>query len=235
MRAVPSQLTVSRPRLRVPVEVFPLVGAFIAISFAFGVLARESGLSLGHTLLMAAFVYAGTSQVVALGLLATGQPAWLIVLITLLINSRFMLMSSVMAQPTLRWHPFLRWLFAFQLTDETFAVLIDPKGGVGSAGRALWVQASAYVAWIVGTAMGFVLGGNSAQLRGLGLDFALVAMMLAVLILQIRNRQGIVVAAVAGLVALVATRWGISWAAPLLAAVFAPSLGVWLEERWTKS
>ncbi len=228
-------MPVARPRFRLPAEVFPLVGAFVAISFAFGVLARESDLSLGLTLLMSAFVYAGSSQVVALGLLATGQPAWLIVLVTLLINSRLLLMSSVMAAPTSRWNPLARWLFAFQLTDETFALLLEPKGGIGSVSRALWVQGSAYAAWVLGSALGFVLGGNSAQLRGLGLDFALIAMMLAVLVLQIRNRQGVAVAAVAGSVALVATRWGLSWAAPLLAAFAAPAVGIWMEKRCTRS
>jgi 4-azaleucine resistance transporter AzlC len=236
MRAVNQTMHAdSRPRFRVPVEVIPLAGAFLAISFAFGVLARESDLSLGLTVLMSGFVYAGSSQVVALGLLATAQPAWLIVLVTLLINSRLLLMSSVMAQPSMHWNRFVRWVFAATLTDETFALLLRPDGGIGTPGRAMWIQLGAYVAWVSGSAAGFILGGNSAQLRGLGLDFALIAMMLAVLVLQIRDRRGVAVAMVAGAIALVATQWGWSWAAPLLAAFIAPAVGIWMEKRWTRS
>ena len=224
--------TVVLPRPRVPAEIIPLSIAFFAISFAFGVLAREADMALALALTMSALVYAGTSQVVALGLMAAHQPAWLIVLVTLLINARLFLMSSVMVEPTRGWKTWVRYLFAFSLTDESFALLLAPgAGGLESPRRALWIQGGAYVAWIAGTLLGFSLGADSSQLKGLGLDFALVAMMLAVLVLQIRNHVGLVVALVGGGTAVAFAHLNLTWAAPLAAAVVAPGVGIWMERR----
>lgn len=217
--------------VRIPSEFWPLTGAFFAISFAFGVLARETGMDAWAAILMSAFVYAGTAQVVALGLLAAGQPPWLIVLVTLLINARFLLLGSVGAHRTQQWKPWERALFAWQLTDETFALLIPSSSGGLTRWRAAWLQNGAYFAWVAGTAVGFQIGADSAQLKGLGLDFALAAMMLVVLVLQIRDRVAFTVALISGLTALGAVQLGLNWFATLCAMVVAPAVGVWMEKR----
>lgn len=208
-----------------------MAGAFFAISFAFGVLAREAGMNAWGAVFMSAFVYAGTAQVVALGLLAAAQPAWLIVLVTLLINARFLLLGSVAAHRTQTWKRWERALFAWQLTDETFALLIPSSSGGLTKWRAAWLQNGAYLAWVVGTAVGFQVGADSSQLKGLGLDFALAAMMLVVLVLQIRDRTAFAVALISGLTALGAMKLGFSWFATLFAMVIAPAFGVWMEKR----
>lgn len=232
-KAIPTQaVPISRPR--VPSELLPLAIAFVVISFAFGVLARESGMPLSLALLMSALVYAGTAQVVALGLLAANQPIWLVILITFLINSRFLLMGSVMAQKTASWSSWNRFLFGSQLTDETFAVLLSPQSpGLSDPRAAIGLQLSVYVAWLAGTVMGFGLGADSSQLRGFGLDFALLAMMLAVLVVQLRDLAGVAVALVAAFVAVGVHQAGYAWAAPLVAAVAAPAIGMWMEKKWT--
>ncbi len=217
---------------RVPTETIPLALAFFAVSFAFGVLAREQGLSFGLSVLMSALVYAGTSQVVALGMLATSQPVWLIVTVTLLVNSRLMLMGSAFAKTAAGWKRWVRLLFAFQLTDETFALLLNPRDGSEvSPARALWIQAAAHGAWVGGTVLGFLLGGDTSQLHGLGLDYALVAMILAVLVLQIKTRETFAVACFAGAIALLTHYVGLAWFAPLAAAAVAPLLGMRMERH----
>ncbi len=225
---------VSAP-FRIPAEFWPLTGAFFAIAFAFGVLAREAGMGAWGAVLMSALVYAGTAQVVALGLLAAGQPPWVIVLVTLLINARFLLLGSVAAHRTQNWKPWERALFAWQLTDESFALLIPSSSGGLTKARATWLQNGAYFAWVIGTAVGFQVGGDSTQLKGLGLDFALAAMMLVVLVLQIRDWMAFGVALISGLTALMAVQLGLNWFATLCAMVVAPIFGVWMERRWKPS
>lgn len=232
LSTVPSSPSV--PRFRLPAEAFPLIGAFFAISFAFGVLARESGLGPTMAVLMSAFVYAGTSQVVALGLIATGQPGWVIVFVTFLINARLFLMGSVFAHSVARWNPWARFLFASQLTDETFAVLLPSRDSQNfEPRRAICIQATAYLGWVAGTLLGFTLQTSSTQLYGLGLDFALVAMVLGVLVLQLRDIKGVLVALAGGGVAIGATLAGLGWMSILLAALVAPLFGLYLERRWT--
>ncbi len=217
---------------KIPAEVLPLVAAFLAISFAFGVLARESGVGMVPALLMSLVVYAGTAQVVALGMISAFQPIWVVVVVTLLINSRFLLMSSILVEPVRKWKPLSRFLFAAQVTDETFALLLPWTNKEGEfAHKAHWIQGGAYVAWGVGTVLGFLLPMDSAMLTRLGLDFALGAMMLSVLALQVSDYRGIVVAGVAAAVSLLAAAFGIGWMTTLLAAAIAPAVGVWLEKK----
>ncbi len=213
-------------------DVFPLVAAFVAISFAFGVLAREAGLPLWVAALLSATTYAGTAQVVALGLIAANQPVGVIILVVGLINARFLLLSSVMAPRVRHWPRLVRWMFALQLTDETFALMLPARTRPFPEPReAMALQWGAYIAWVLGTVLGFTLGGDSQMIHSLGLDFALVAMMLAVLVLQLADSKAVAVAAFAGGLALVFSVVGLSWISTLAAAVIAPLIGVWLEGR----
>ena len=63
---------------------------------AFGVLARQTGLSLTEATLMSAVVRAGASQLVVLGLWSTPLPVVAIVFTTLLVNLRFLLMGAAL-------------------------------------------------------------------------------------------------------------------------------------------
>jgi 4-azaleucine resistance transporter AzlC len=232
MKALTPSLPVTTQTRRIPVEVVPLASAFMAIAFAFGVLARESGLGLVPALMMSLLVYAGTAQVVALGMISAVQPMWVIVLVTLLINSRFLLMSSLMVEPVRHWKPVSRFLFAAQLTDETFALLL-PSAHKSHEFRfkAAWIQGAAYGAWFLGTFLGFAIPSDSASLHQWGLDFALGAMMTSVLVIQIRDVRCLFVGILGGALSLLAVYVGLGWASTLLAAAVAPAMGVWMEKR----
>ncbi|WP_026381583.1 AzlC family ABC transporter permease [Afifella pfennigii] len=81
-----------------------LIGSFIG----FGVLCRESGLSLGEAMFMTAFVWALPSQVVLVGAIATGSSALVAAIAVTLSAIRLMPMTAawvplVRAQGTPRW------------------------------------------------------------------------------------------------------------------------------------
>ena len=79
---------------------------------------------------MSLFVYAGASQMVALGLIASGQSVVTIVLTTFLINLRLLLLGAAITPIFTGWSRKLRILFGLQLTDETFAALAARFQGV---------------------------------------------------------------------------------------------------------
>ena len=58
----------------------PIVMGYIPIGFAFGVLAQKAGISTANTLLLSVMVYAGSAQLIAVGLIAytfwLGMWAW---------------------------------------------------------------------------------------------------------------------------------------------------------------
>jgi predicted branched-subunit amino acid permease len=61
---------------------------------AFGVLARQAGLSVAEASLMSAFVLAGASQLVAVELWDAPLPVVTIVATTLVVNLRYVLVSA---------------------------------------------------------------------------------------------------------------------------------------------
>ena len=69
-------------------DTFPLIVGAIPFGLIFGALALSSGLSFGATMVMSAFVFAGSAQFSAVGLLSAGTGWPIIVLTTFLVNLR---------------------------------------------------------------------------------------------------------------------------------------------------
>lgn len=100
----------------------PIVLGYLPIGFAYGVLAGKAGLSPYSAVLMSVLVYAGASQFIAAGLFAASALPWTIVVTTFVVNLRHALMSASLAPHLRAWRPRALAAFAYQLTDETFAV-----------------------------------------------------------------------------------------------------------------
>lgn len=101
----------------------------------FGALAvREAGLGVLGAAAMSLAVFAGSSQFVAVTMLAQGSGVLVIILTTLIVNLRHMLYSASLA-PHMRSVP-TRWLLpmAFWLTDETYSVTVDRWAAIPAAG-----------------------------------------------------------------------------------------------------
>lgn len=100
----------------------PVVMGYIPIAIAFGILASQVGLGIAEAAAMSVFVFAGSAQFIAVGMIGAGNSIGAIVVTTFLVNLRHLLMSAALS-PHLRGlsHKELAW-FGFQLTDETFAL-----------------------------------------------------------------------------------------------------------------
>ncbi|MDH7479340.1 MAG: AzlC family ABC transporter permease, partial [Syntrophomonadaceae bacterium] len=100
----------------------PIVMGYLPIGFAFGVLAVQEGIGVLPTLSMSVLVFAGSAQLIAVGLIGAGASWVSIALTTFVVNLRHLLMSAALApylKSLARWE--VGW-FGYQLTDETFAV-----------------------------------------------------------------------------------------------------------------
>ena len=103
-------------------------------------------------------VFAGSSQFVAVSLMAAGAALPVIWLTTLVVNLRHALYSAALlphAQGlSARW----RWCLAFWLTDETFAVVEHRlrTQGMGADGQWFWLGSSLamYLNWLLWTVVG---------------------------------------------------------------------------------
>ena len=72
---------------------WPICLGYIPIGLAFGVLAQKAGLSVLEIGSMSIFVFAGSSQFIAVSMLSTGAGAASIIVTTFMVNLRHLLMS----------------------------------------------------------------------------------------------------------------------------------------------
>jgi 4-azaleucine resistance transporter AzlC len=218
--------------LRGVVLAAPIVMGYIPIGFAYGVLAQQAGLSTRNTVLMSLLVYAGSAQLIATGLFATGAPALSIILTTFVVNLRHLLMSAALSPYMRHWRKGALAAFAYELTDESFAIHIarfiesaPPKAEVFA------INATAQVSWIFGSWVGAVAGQLIADVKPLALDYALPAMFIALLVMQIKDKRHIVVAVTTGLLAVALTLGGLGHWSVIVATLIGATIGVVLEMR----
>lgn len=213
----------------------PIVLGYLPIGFAFGVLAAQAGIGVVPALCMSIFVFAGSAQLIAVGLIGSGAGWISIALTTFVVNLRHLLMSAALA-PYLkhlsRWE--VSW-FGFQMTDETFAVHSSEfSRGRSSRAHIFSLNATAHLGWVGGTLLGVVLGSGVQSGSQWGLDFALPGMFIALLVLQVKGLRHVAVAAAAALFSVIlavslTARWNV-----IIATLLAAALGV-LMERWKRS
>ncbi len=212
----------------------PIILGYIPIGFAFGVLSYSAGLSPLNTMLLSVLVYAGSAQLIAVGLFAAGAPPLSIIFTTLVVNLRHLLMSAALSPFLNRWHRHELAVFAYQLTDETFALHATEFAARGPRKlEAFAINATAQVTWVSGTWLGIVAGQRITDVRPFALDYALPALFIALLVLQLRDRWQLFAALAAGVLTLVLFQAGVQQWNVIIATVTGATLAVGVE-RWIK-
>jgi 4-azaleucine resistance transporter AzlC len=187
----------------------PVIVGGIPFGIIFGALAAAGGrLSLAGTMAMSAFVFAGSAQFIALGMISAGASAALVILTTFVVNLRHMLYSASLG-PYLKGTPG-RWLIplGFWLTDESYLIVVQRyERGMQAESRRWYFLGSAlamYLDWQLCTLIGLIAGQSIADPGRWGLDFAMVVTFIGMIIPAIRNRSYAVSVVAAGAVALAA-------------------------------
>ncbi len=201
----------------------PIAVGYFPIAVTFGVLARQTGLSVGEASAMSLFVYAGASQFVSLPLIAGGSSPAAIALATLILNLRHFLMSASLSQK-LSVPRGAAALLGMGVTDETFVVATlaerpTPRYFLGLA-------AAAYLSWAAGTVVGSAAAPLFPRVLSEAMGVGLYAMFIAILVPAVRTgwRNGAIAAAGAFIA------WGLGIIAPsmpfgwrIIAAIIAAS------------
>lgn len=213
----------------------PIVFGYIPIGIAFGVLANKAGLSDSTTLLLSVIVYAGSSQFIAVSLFEANTPAISIILTTLVVNLRHLLMSAAIAPYLSKWRRSELVGFSFHLTDETFALHSSRfPDGVPAKAEVFSTNVTAQLAWILGTWLGLTLGGLIGEVEPWGLDYALPAMFIALLAIQVKGKIQVSIATTAGLLSVALVMLGMGQWNVILATFIGATIGT-VVESWIKT
>lgn len=181
----------------------PLVIGAIPFGIIFGAVAVTNGISPTGTMAMSLFVFAGSAQFIAAGLVASGVGVALIILTTFIVNLRHTLYSATLA-PHMKHLP-QRWLapLAFWLTDESFVVVIARYSKADRSPYKHWFFLGSavfmYVNWQLCTLVGLLAGQSipADQVSALGLDFAAVVTFTGMLIPLVKTRAALISVVVA--------------------------------------
>ncbi|OQY33474.1 MAG: branched-chain amino acid ABC transporter permease [Spirochaetaceae bacterium 4572_59] len=190
------------------VKSFPLLLGAAPFGLIYGTLAVSSGLSVQAALAMSAFVFAGSSQFIAVGLVAAGAPVMIIILTTFVVNLRHMLYSAALL-------PFLKQLshgwripLAFWLTDETFAVTVVRYSEEDSSPWKHWFQLGSslamYLNWQLWCALGLFVGEHIHNAQNWGLEVAMPVTFIGMIIPFVKNSAIFSCVLMAGAVSLLA-------------------------------
>lgn len=180
----------------------PILLGVIPFGITCGVMGLTAGLTSLETIMMSFLVFAGASQFIAITMLGAGVTSWsVIVFTTLLVNLRHMLMGASLAQYMVQQSVSQQALLSFLLTDEAYAVTISRIHQSGySAAYQLGVSISLYITWGLATIAGVLVGSYIPDPLAWGLDFAMPATFLVLLLPRITDRISLVVCVVAGLI-----------------------------------
>lgn len=220
-------------RLQSLAPALPVVMGYLPIGFAYGVLAINAGLSAFETIAMSVIVYAGSAQLMAVSLFEAGINPFSIIATTFIVNLRHLLMSASLAPHMEKWRKSEVAAFCFELTDESFGVhSLRFEKGETAAPQTLAINLTCQLAWITGTVLGALAGGLITDVKPFALDYALPAMFIALLILQIKSKTHLIVALTGGLLSMLVwlghvTQWNV-----IIATVLAAAVGAGVE-TWT--
>lgn len=210
---------------------WPICLGYFPIGLALGVLAQQAGLPWWAMTLMSVLVFAGSSQFICVAMLATGASFPSIILTTLMVNLRHALMSSSLAVHLRGVDRRFLALFAYGITDESFAInMARFRAGNWSRWSALITNQLPNLCWIGATTAGVLVGQFIPQ-GALGIDYALSAMFLCLLIYQLQTRLSLVIALIAALVAVLWYRFIPGDSYIVGASVIAASCGFLLKRR----
>jgi 4-azaleucine resistance transporter AzlC len=188
-------------------DTLPLIIGAIPFGIIFGTLSAGAGLSIAGTMGMSLFVFAGSSQFIAMGMVAAGTAWPMIVLTTFVVNFRHLLYTATLL-PYLQKLPG-RWqaLLAFGLTDETFVISVGRWCQGDDSPHKRWYQLGSmvfmYSNWNLCTGIGIVAGQMLKGIGGWGLDFAMVAAFIGMVLPYLKDRPNYCAVVVAGVSALI--------------------------------
>jgi len=182
---------------------WPICLGYFPIGLALGVLAQQGGLPWWAMAMMSVMVFAGSAQFICVAMLAAGASFTAIIFTTLVVNLRHTLMSSAMAVYLTGINRKFLSVFAYGITDESFAVnMARFRDGNWDRWQALVVNHLANSVWVIATVTG-TLVGQFIPHGAFGIDYALTGMFICLLVFQLQGRIYIITGILAAAISVV--------------------------------
>lgn len=163
----------------------PVCLGVVPIGISYGLLSMQTGLTAFETVFMSAIVMAGSSQLMALGMISQGASIISIIIAAFFVNLRHMVMSSSAMSHLQDTSLGKRLIGVFALCDESFAVfsLSDEH----SYPLLIGADVAMFLTWTLSSALGCVLNQVVPEIVANSLGIAIYASFLAMLLPHVRE------------------------------------------------
>ncbi|NLX86305.1 MAG: AzlC family ABC transporter permease [Clostridiales bacterium] len=212
-------------------DCLPITTGIIPFGLTCGIMGRTAGFSIFEITFMSMTVFAGASQFIAIAMIGSGITGWwTVVFTTFMVNLRHLLMGASLSPYLLKLSKPLQYLLAFGIVDESYALTMDRIERKGyDPNYQLGISALIYIVWNISTCLGAYFYNVIPNPLEWGIDFALPATFLVLLIPRLADRTSITIFLVSALSAVLGAlylpgKWYI-----ILAATTAAIVGGFME------
>jgi 4-azaleucine resistance transporter AzlC len=191
------------------VDMLPLSLAVLPWGILFGSIAVQRGFSWIEAQMFSAIIFGGAVQIVTVELIADNASLLTVLFTAFVISSRHFLyglyLREKLISKPLRW----RLGLGFLLTDELFALSGHRRAFQGKLRLIYGLAAggSFYLAWNLWTFIGIVAGASLPDLTELGLDFAIAATFIALVVPEIKTLPTLAAVITAAVFSLIFSLW----------------------------
>lgn len=136
----------------------PISLGYLSVAFALGIQAKAAGITWLQAAIASFGLHASAGEYIAFSLYGAGASIAVMVMMEIIANARYLLMSCTLSQKippeTPMWK---RLLMGYFVTDEIFGVSMAVPGKLNPY-YTFGLAAIASPGWVVGTALGVILG-----------------------------------------------------------------------------
>ena len=167
----------------------PICAAFLFLGMSYGFYICSKGFSPWYPFFTSMLVFAGSMEFVLVGMLLSAFDPLYCYLVTLMVNSRHLFYGLSMLEifKDTGWKKFY---LIYGMCDETFAINVSTPtpAGVDKGWFMTFVTILNQIYWVTGATLGGILG-STISINTKGLDFALVALFVAIFVSQWQNSE----------------------------------------------
>ena len=174
-------------------------------NFPFGMICGASAIAAGMTpwqaLAMSCIIFAGSSQIVATQLFASGAPPLVVICTAAVVNLRFMMYSASIAPHLAPLSKRWQFLLSYLMTDQAYALSILRYMEQGERRYRHWflfaISIATWVFWQIATLLGIFLGRLIPQ--NWSLDFIVPLTFIALVVPLLSNRAMLLAGSAGGI------------------------------------
>lgn len=210
----------------------PIALGYLSVSFGFGILAVQNGLSVLQSSVISASNLTSAGQAAGVEIIAAGGAILEMILVQLTINIRYSLMALSLSQKLDKsFTTPHRLLASYGITDEIFAVCSSQPGLLTPAYMYGMILIS-MIGWVLGTFLGASAGEMLPASVTSAMGIVLYGMFIAIIIPPSRKRKSVLFVTLVAAALSVLFRYVLTFVsggfAMMICAVSAAALGAWL-------